>query len=110
MVAMVIMLIGLLGLLQSVNLATEHNLKNHLRDEAVAVGEDVMTGMKNQAFGTTFQPVTTVVGKLRGTTKPYWVYRTSKGVSTDSLQYTVRVVWSYKNISSSHEVISVKTR
>ena len=40
MVAMVITLVGLLGLLQSVNLATEHNIKNALRDEAVQVGED----------------------------------------------------------------------
>src|SRR5512136_2934964 len=50
MAAMVITLVGLLGLLQAINVAMEHNLKNQLRDEAVLVAEQWMGNLKTRGF------------------------------------------------------------
>lgn len=40
--AMVIMMVGLLGLLSAVNVALNHNLQNQLRNEAVQVADTMM--------------------------------------------------------------------
>jgi len=44
--AVLILLVGMLGLLQAVNLAMEVNLRNQVREEAVYVGERVMTELR----------------------------------------------------------------
>jgi len=110
MVAIVITLIGLLGLLQSVNVATEHNLKNQQRDEAVQVGEIVMNGMMVKPIDTTFAEYTTYTSKIRSGTGKYVVRRTTSDMTGDVKLYTVRVAWAFKNITSTHEVQTVKAR
>ena len=55
LVSMVIMLVGLLGLLQTVNIAMEYNLKNQMRNEVVRIGDEIMNGMRTQPFDTVFQ-------------------------------------------------------
>lgn len=115
MVAIFITLVGLLALLQSVNVATEHNLKNHLRDEAVQVGETVMNSMMVRPIDTTFAEYTTVPSRLRSRTGQYTVRRTFTNLpisatSPDAKLYTVRVAWAYKNMTSTHEVQTVKAR
>ena len=64
MIAMVVLTIGLLGLLQAVNVSMEHNLKNSLRDNAVIVGEQQMNILLNLGFNaiqdTTYGQYTTI--------------------------------------------------
>jgi type IV pilus assembly protein PilV len=114
MVAILITLVGLLGLLQSVNVATEHNLKNYMRDEAVQVGETVMNGMMVRPIGTPFAEYTLISSRIRSGTGKYNVKRTTVNMTgvnpPDSMLYTVRVAWAYKNITSTHEVQTVKAR
>jgi len=50
MMAMLITIVGLMGLLQAVNLAIGYNLKDQLRDEAVLVGEQQMGILKAKPF------------------------------------------------------------
>jgi len=107
MVAMVIMLIGLLGLLQSVNVATEFNLKNHLRDEATRVAENIMNDMKTGPFDRNYNNFTTVPSKIRNTAKGYSVRRTNTAMST-SKEYQVDVKWKYKDYSATHSIVSVR--
>ena len=47
---MVVMVVGMLGLLQTVILATERNVQNQLRDEAVQVGENSLNSMAIKPF------------------------------------------------------------
>lgn len=108
MVAMVIMLVGLLGLLQSVNLATEVNLKNHLRDEATRVAETIMNDMRTRPFGTVYNNFTTVPSKIRNSAKGYTVRRTATSSRPDSEEYQVDVSWNYKNYSTTHSIVSVR--
>ena len=110
MVAMVITLIGLLGLLQSVNVATEHNLKNHLRDEAVQIAETALNGMMVKPFDASFTEYTTYTSKIRSGTGQYTVRRTPSNMTGDARLYTVRVSWTHKNSPFSHEVQTVKAR
>ncbi|MFZ2949484.1 MAG: prepilin-type N-terminal cleavage/methylation domain-containing protein [Desulfuromonadaceae bacterium] len=104
MIAIVIMMVGMLGLLQSINIAMEYNLKNHLRDEAVYVGEKYMNIQRGKVFdllsttyGTRYEP-----SKIRGTGKPYSVVMSTQDLSTDARtpakQLTIEVKWTYKGV------------
>ena len=116
MVSIVILMIGLLGLLQAINIATEHNIKNSIRTEAVQIAENKISLMKlvpydniSASYSAAEEP-----SKVRGVTKKYTVNRSSvdlhAGSAEISKELIVRVSWSYKNISSNHEVHTIKSR
>lgn len=113
MVAFTIILVGLLALLQTVNLAIEYNLKNQQRDEVVRVAEDIMNGMRTQPFysppsnNLPFSNYTTVPSKMRAMTGRYAVRRTTTAVGS-SRQYVVQVRWAYKNYSATHSIVTVR--
>ncbi|KAF0219005.1 MAG: hypothetical protein FD174_2394 [Geobacteraceae bacterium] len=117
MVAMVILTVGLLGLLQSVNVALEHNLKNQLRDEAVQIGENRMHELIAKPFdnlsttpGPGYSPLR-VDSNIRGGYKEFFtVERTVDGLSTDSRELEVVVRWSLKSIATQHLVKYTRTR
>jgi type IV pilus assembly protein PilV len=122
LVAIVITLVGLLGLFESVNVATVQNLKNHQRDEAVNVAETWM----NHFRAVPFDQISTcptcpdrtyhygrrdVPSNLRGVLKPYGLNRSTVISGTgNSVELVVRVGWTYKNLSSAHEVHSARAQ
>jgi type IV pilus assembly protein PilV len=108
MVAMVVMTVGLLGLLRSIDLAVEHNLRSQLREQAVAMGERQMNWFRNQT-SSSISDVTRSVVKVRGIDRYFDVQRTSRAASDVSRELEVRVAWKYKNISSQHMVKSLIT-
>lgn len=111
LVAMVIMLIGLLGLLQSVNIAMEYNLKNQMRNEVVRVGQDAMNDMRSRAFDAVSAKTTVVPTALRNFNRTYTVKRSVISAGSDvSRQYQVDVKWVYKNVSTTHSILSVRSR
>lgn len=112
MIAIVIMMVGMLGLLQSLNIAMEFNLKNHLRDEAVLVGQKYMNIQRGKVFdllsttyGTRYEP-----SKVRGTGKLYNVDMSTQELSTDTKtpakQLTIEVKWTYKGVEYINKVTS----
>jgi type IV pilus assembly protein PilV len=105
---MVIMLVGLLGLLQSINLAMEHNSRNHLREEATRVGEREMNVFRaTTATSTLFKRFSsaTLPGKV------FTVTRTSTPVGTsNSRELEIIVGWNYKNKPTEHRVKSIRTQ
>lgn len=111
MIAMVITMVGLMGLLRVVNMATEHNLKNQMREEAVLLAEEDMDKLRIRPFdqiSTTFSP-RAVPSRIRGFSKNYVVLRSSlnfppAAATPTSKQIAVRIGWSYKNLSSHHEI------
>jgi type IV pilus assembly protein PilV len=123
MVAILITVVGLLGLLKSVELAMEHNLRNQLRDEAVLIGEDWMSNLKVRPFDqisgvTTTTGITTapfsarqVKSKLRGGNSMFSVTRPCASLPTNpvSAQLVVQVDWNYKGVPYSHQVRSVRS-
>jgi len=112
LVAMVIMVIGMLGLLEAVNVAMEHNLRNQLRDQAVYVGEKTLNEMRGAAFDdATFDSYSaTIPMSIRGVNKTYKVVSTSIPLGADSKQYEVVVKWTYKNRNFQNQVVTVRSR
>jgi type IV pilus assembly protein PilV len=126
MVAMLISLVGLLGLLQSINIATEQNLRNASRDEALQIAENYMSQIRATPFAlissnlgppyptSTFPyGVKTVASNLRGVSKSYKVNRDVTALSDSSKLVQVRARWKFKNASTSQilqTVVSMPTQ
>lgn len=110
MVAMLIMLVGLMALLAALGVAMEHNTKNLIRNDVVQVAEDTMNAMKNGPITATFTPLTTVTSTIRGVTKKYGVRRQRQATSliSNGFQYQVAVTWAYKNLSTTHTIVSIR--
>ncbi len=120
LVAMVITLVGLLGLLASVETAMEHNVRNQLRDEATLIAEQWMGNLKTRGFsqittatygvpGSGF-PSRTVKSQLRGSNFVYIVDRPCYLVGDGtSAQLTVTVTWYYKGSKYTHSVSSIRS-
>jgi type IV pilus assembly protein PilV len=107
LMAMLILTVGLLGLLQSVIISYEHSLRNRLRDEAVAIAEEQLNEMKQQAA---FLRCTTVSRVISGVTRPYAVARRFHSLGDDTEKLTVAVSWGFKNLSTTHEIYTIKKK
>ncbi len=122
MVAILITLVALLGLFEAVNVATEQNLKNHQRDEAIKIAEMWMNRFRAVPFeqistcpacaGQTYRySQRSVPSNLRGVLRPYALNRSTVVSGTgNSVELVVRVAWSYKNMSTVHEVHSARAQ
>jgi hypothetical protein len=106
-----IMLVGLLGLLATANLAIDFNTRDYMRDEAVRVGERFMNLTRNSdydsiAAGTTNQTFTSTI---RGVSKNYNITRTVEQL-TNTKHVSIVVNWTYKGQTYFHGVDSVVTQ
>lgn len=114
--AMLVMTVGLLGLLQAVNLAYQQGTKTRLRSEAVQLAEERMHAWSGRPFDsiTTNIEMTSPETKLVGGAPwKYTVTRTAQpaGPTTDSVKkLTVEVTWSLKGETASHEIYTLRTR
>lgn len=105
---MLIMTVGLLGLLQSVNVAYLHSSRNKLREEAVMVAEEQLNYMRiNDAA---LKPVTTVTNVIGGVKKQFNVTREYQQIGERSNRLKVAVRWSYRNVSTTHEIYTIKKK
>lgn len=117
LVAMVIMTVGMFGVLETINVSMQYNLKNELRNEAIKVGERYMSELRGKNFGRYSSPYTplTISSKVRGGVKPFVVQRDTQTLASDSSgatskQLTVTVKWAYRNVTSLNRVVSVVAR
>ena len=119
--AMLILMVGMLGLLQSINLAMEVNLRNQVREEAVNVSNRVMSEMRGGGFdnisvaATPTQTYTystyQLPSKIRGSSKSYTVTRSSRVLSMvnskpATKELAVVVGWSYKGVEYQNRVVA----
>jgi type IV pilus assembly protein PilV len=116
--AIVIIIVAMLGLLTSLEVATETNVKNQMRDEALFAAQAEMNHWRSMPF-TSISTVANpniyryapqqVPSKLRGVTKNYNIVRSTIASPDGSVvDMGVRVVWTYKNISTAHEMHTVR--
>lgn len=116
MMAMLITMIGLVGLLKSLELGMGHNVRNQLRDEAVMLGEQTMSFQKVRSFDqlTSSHPPL-INSRIRSGALQYQVECTTDptppapAVATDKL-ITVTVTWNYKGTQYRHQVRSIRSR
>jgi len=108
MVAVLIMMVGMVGLLQAIGVTLEHNLRNQLREEAVYLGEKYMNELRAKSFSNysdSYGPLT-VTGKVRGGGMIYTVERSAAPLSPDKLnrQLQVTVKWTFKKVQYQNRV------
>lgn len=115
-VATLIMMVGLLGLLQAVNMATVHNLGSLLRNEAITLADDRMVRAKTSVYDAatftalvTDTPSTTnlVSRGVRSGFANYSVVLSVAALGTNTKELTSRVVWRYKGSKLSHSISSI---
>ncbi|WP_246545410.1 prepilin-type N-terminal cleavage/methylation domain-containing protein [Pelotalea chapellei] len=111
LVSIVILMVGLLGLLQAVNLSYSHNMQNQIRNEAVAVVDEEMAkeiakGYDNASTTTKAYPVRrNVLTAL----KNYSVVRSGASLQ-NSKQINFEVRWRYKGAAYNHGASTVLTK
>lgn len=111
MVAMLIMLVGLVGLFQSVNIAMEYNLKNQMRNEVTRVAQDSMNKMRARPFDSvTAVSIETVNTQLRNINRQYTVTKSPSPVNSTTVNYQVDVRWRFKNVSTTYSIVSIRSR
>lgn len=116
MVSIVILMVGLLGLLQAINLAMEQNIKNVLRSEAVQIAENKMNVLKLTPYDniSASYSMQSMPSRIRGSNRSYSVHRSSTkfnaGASETSKELVVNVSWLYKNSPTVHEIRTIKVK
>jgi len=117
LVAIVILTVGLLGLLQSVNVSIQNNLTSELRREASVIADEEIT--KDLAKGSSqigFDAISTttksypVQRKVLTGFRNFSVTKIGSSVSANSKQVDVQVVWRYKGNRHTYGGSSVVTR
>jgi len=111
LVALVILMVGMLGLLQSVNIAMDKNLETVFRNEAISVADTLMITKRAK----TFDALSTTVASPAWTSTPISVRGVLKNYSTQvivtqptdrSKQIVVNVAWKKKGVRSTHSISS----
>jgi type IV pilus assembly protein PilV len=109
MMSMLILTVGLLGLLQSIQIAYQHHARNRMRDEAVLLAEGQLASFRSS---TSSLPLTVWTEKrsISGLDKKFTVTRRSEPVGGDIQRLTVAVRWGFGNTSTTHEIYTLKKK
>lgn len=118
LVSIVILTVGLLGLLQTVNLAMDHNMITQFRNEAVSMADDQMMQAKNLNFdnisSSSAAPKGSVISRdFRNAFKNYSVNKTITTLTLDSegapksKEIVIIVSWKHKNQRFQHVLSSI---
>ncbi len=123
LVAMVITLVALMGLLQSVQIVNETNLRNQMRDEAVRLGGKQMNELMSASYGAdTPQDMFanySVRSSLRGLTNKYYIHTERNRMNAPASPGTppatskialVTVHWRFKTFSTTLLMSSIKSQ
>jgi type IV pilus assembly protein PilV len=115
LVAIVILMAGLLGLLQVINVAMDKNLDNVFRTEATMLADDRMMRIRSRAFVSvsttvTNPPKVNVVRNSRGILKNFSTQQIVSQPTDKSKQITINVTWRKKKTPYSHSISSIITR
>lgn len=113
LVAIVILMIGLLGMLSGIDLAMRTSVDNTLRNQAVLVADDVMMATRALQFNsisTTVTPVFQMFPQSRrfvgGFYKNYSVRRAVNLTTPQTKEILIDVAWTYKKQRKTHSVSS----
>ena len=113
MVAIVILMVGMLGMLQGINIAMSQNVESMMRNEATSLADELMLQKRAKSFTsistTTANPAWVLKPRyLRGFNKDYSVQQiVSMATATNSKEIVINVTWNYKNKTGSHSVSSI---
>jgi type IV pilus assembly protein PilV len=112
LVAIVIMSVGLLALLQTVNYALYYNLENQLRQEAMLIADAQMVHEKAKPFAQistslTANTVIRVDRPVNNGFKNFSVARRGTVITGNTKQVEYEVRWKHRNKNYTHSVASL---
>jgi type IV pilus assembly protein PilV len=113
LVSIVILMVGLLGLLQTINFAMSTNVENFLRNEALVVASDKMNEKRSIRFSSLYSSASNnpslqnIKRDTRGIAKNYSTITNVYARTPKTVEVEVRVSWKYKNIQKNHLVSTV---
>ncbi|WP_240732218.1 prepilin-type N-terminal cleavage/methylation domain-containing protein [Geobacter sp. FeAm09] len=112
LVALVILMVGLLGLLQAVNVSLNHNLQNQLRNEGVIVADEQMAKEMAKGYDLVSTSTRTYVVSNRPVLNALKNFSVSRSGTTiqNSKQVNIVVTWHHKGASYNHEAAAVITK
>jgi len=118
LVAIVILMVGLLGLLQAVNISLNHNLQNQMRNEGVIVADEEMA----RVIAKGYEPVSSAAApgiythtyfinqrRVLNAFKNFSVTLTGTTIQ-NSKQVNVVVTWRHKGVAYNHEAATIITK
>jgi type IV pilus assembly protein PilV len=111
LVAMLILMVGLLGMLQVINLAIRTNMQNEVRDRAVAIAEDQLAREKSLPFDQILsagEEIINVPSKIRSASVNYTVTKRVDDVG-NSKKIDIGVRWQHRGDNYEHVVSSLVT-
>lgn len=111
MVAIIILMVGLLALLQSINLSIVTNQQTAMRTQGTMIGEEHLASIKSRPFDSLVDGVENVVAptRMRGTFVNYSVWRKIDSVSATAKQIDVGVRWKHRGNQYEEHLVSVVT-
>lgn len=114
LVALVILLVGLLGLLQTVNYAIAHNMTNQLRQEAVMAADEQLQLEMARSFkeladaANAADPDPITVQRIVNGVPYRFEFKTAYApLAERTVNISIQVDWNYKNVAYSHGVSSL---
>ena len=111
LVAVVILMVGLLGLLQTINVALQYSLKSQMDYIGAMVADQQMAQEMTKPFanvsatGNSHQSV--VQRQINLATINYTVNKTGTAVSANTTGVTIQVNWNYRGNAYNHSIYSM---
>jgi type IV pilus assembly protein PilV len=110
MMAMLVLTVGLLGLLQSLQLGYRQSLRDRARDEAVQIAEEQMHDRRRLAFRDFTGFNREVRRKVSGGEVPFEVVGVVQKLGASAKKLTLTVSWTANAARFYHEIFTLKTR
>lgn len=109
--AMLVLTVGLLGLLQSLQLGYRQNLRDRMRNEAVQLAEEQMHDRRRKPFNEIEDFNTEIRKKVGGRDVPFEVAGVVENIgATAAKKLRMTVSWTVHGERFSHEIFTLRTR
>lgn len=115
LMAMLVMTVGLLGLLQSVQLAYRQSLLDRVRDEAVLLAEEKMHDWRRESYQNISSSLKSEIVErtIGGGKRSFEVLKQGEEMGSGagrSKRLKLAVTWSMRGDTQRHEIYTLKTR
>jgi len=120
-IALTVLLIVFLGLIQAAALSINHNMRNVLRDEAVAITSDQISRLRGRSFddmdgtaGTDPSPANFNMNQTRTYKNiaplTFTVAANIVSLDADNKQITVTTTWAWMGENFQHQILTTRRR
>lgn len=113
MMAMLVLTVGLLGLLQSLQLGYRQSLRDRAREEAVQIAEEQMHDLRRSKYDLISDKKEEVSKTVGGVLVPFEIVKSVDDIGSTAdpaKKLSVTVSWSANGERLSHEIFTVRTR